>query len=410
MRGPARHRGRARRTARRSRGVYVGADAVTAARCRARAAACGIPVSTLAAGRRATRRRHASRRKPVFAVVRRAPTRTATRSPARPRRVVALASSDPGNAGTLMRSAAAAGRRRNRPRARIGRRVQSQGRARLGRRVLRGPDRGGRARRGDARRRSASAGVRRVGAVATAARRPRQSTCAVRPRSCSATKRTGSTPTLPLDELVTIPMHGGRVAERRDGRHRAAVRSGPPAAGRVDERTPTTRRARDERRDAARTPIAAAATSTSSTSVERTLPRARRSPLNEMREAIKNVDGADRAAVGKALARPRAAQLEALVERAATQLAAAARAASLVRRPARPHRRRPRVPARPPASGHAHLARARRRVRRPGLQGRRRSRGRARLVQLRGAQLPARASGARDAGHALREARRARSR
>ena len=95
------------------------------------------------------------------------------------------------------------------------------------------------------------------------------------------------------------------------------------------------------------------------------------------------------------------------VGRDASELAASGTRRIARTRSARPHPWRRRVPARAPAPGDAHLARARGRLRRPRLQGRRGPRGRARLVQLRSAELPARPSRPRDAGHALREARRA---
>ena len=62
-----------------------------------------------------------------------------------------------------------------------------------------------------------------------------RSTSRARPRSCSATRRTASTPTSSRARRpVTIPMAGaGRVAQRRDGRHRAAAsrRRGSADAG-----------------------------------------------------------------------------------------------------------------------------------------------------------------------------------
>ena len=112
----------------------------------------------------------------------------------------------PGNAGTLIRSAAAAGARRNRPRAgsvdaynpKV---VRASAGACFAVQIVEGVP------AVECWRRSATPACAGSARSPPAAARPRRSTSACRPRSCSATKRTGSTPTLPLDELVTIPMH-----------------------------------------------------------------------------------------------------------------------------------------------------------------------------------------------------------
>ena len=121
---------------------------------------------------------------------------------------------DPGNLGTLMRSAEASGAAAIVLGPAIGRRLQSQGRSGVGRRDVRGPGRGrgvgrvvrgGGARRARRRRRRPAGRHRRPGHAA----RPR-STSPGRPRSCSATRPTGSIADVDaaLDGHVTIPMAG----------------------------------------------------------------------------------------------------------------------------------------------------------------------------------------------------------
>ncbi len=121
----------------------------------------------------------------------------------------------------------------NPPRSHIGRRLQSQSRSGVGWCVLRGPDPGGcPAVEALGARSASSAGVRRVGAVAS--RRdvlPKRSTSPGPPRSCSATRPTGSTRSCPLDDHgARSPWPAGRVAERRDGRHRAPASKRPGSA------------------------------------------------------------------------------------------------------------------------------------------------------------------------------------
>ena len=175
--------------------VFVGVDATPAARAVAdRAVECFIPVRQL--GRRCRREGQRDHHAPrVCSRSCRCAARIIDAAHGRVARARRPACSPiPGNAGTLIRSAAA-GRRNNRPRAGIGRRVQSQDRAGIGRRVFRSPDRGGCARReglGGARerrrtpRRRAGIGWERAG-VGRSHR--------ARPRSSSATRCTASTPT-----------------------------------------------------------------------------------------------------------------------------------------------------------------------------------------------------------------------
>ena len=73
-------------------------------------------------------------------------------------------------------------------------------------------------------------GFRRIGAAAD--RRPRAGRdrpLACRPRSCWGTRRTVSTPDAAARRGRDDPDARRGVAQRRDGRHRAAVRSRPPA-------------------------------------------------------------------------------------------------------------------------------------------------------------------------------------
>ncbi len=223
----------------------------------------------------------------------------------------------------------------------------------------------------------------------------------LRPRSRDARPRRGA----PARRRGDAADAGGGVAQRRNGRYRVALRSGPPTKSHVmTAATDLVIRAEAVAREGADAFAAAASLDDLADTERRYLGKT--SALNEIREAIKSVDGSERAVVGKAVSSSRAeleaahaARLEVLDAEAARELGDP--------RPPRSHARIPRIRTWSPASGHAYLARARRRVRRSGLQGRRRSRGRARLVQLRGAQLPARAPGARHAGHALRAPRRA---
>ena len=123
--------------------------------------------------------------------------------------VVGVELGDPGNLGTLLRRPRRLGRGGNRPRRRIGRRVQSQGRA--GRRPVRSSafpwwtdvDHGGRR----CARSASSAGSGWV-PRRPAARRTPPSTSAGRPRWCSATRPTVSPPTsTPASTAAsTIPM------------------------------------------------------------------------------------------------------------------------------------------------------------------------------------------------------------
>ena len=145
--------------------------------------------------------------------------------------LVATQLGDPGNAGTLMRSAAAAGAQvivlgKGSVDAYNPKVVRASAGACFAVRIVEG--------------RAAVEILEALGAQGVALpRRGRDgrraardaSTCARRPRSCSATRPTGLDPALPLDGDGDAPDAGGGVAERRDGRHRVAVRGGAPAAG-----------------------------------------------------------------------------------------------------------------------------------------------------------------------------------
>ena len=133
----------------------------------------------------------------------------------------------------------------------------------------------------------------------------------------------------------------------------------------------------------------------------------KRSELLEVREAIKTAPADERKA-DRHRVQGRAGRDPTRDRRASGHTRSRGRGCRR-RSGARPHPRRPRLPARSSPSRDAGLAGARRHLRRAGLPRVRRTRGRRRLAQLRGAELPRRASGARDAGHAVREARRARA-
>ena len=202
---------------------------------------------------------------------------------------------------------------------------------------------------------------------------------------------------------------GRRVAQRRDGRHRAAVRSGPAAprgAGATELADPARQSRSTTARRAPSVPRADARRR--STDAERDATSARSSPLNEIREAIKTVDGADRPRSGKA-SRRRAPRARGAGRRRAAR-------SSRPREP-RPRRRaRPRSTSRSAATGvrrgHLHPVTAVWRELEDvfvghGLQGRAKvprssSTG---TTSRRSTSRPATRPG--DAGHALREAGRA---
>ena len=96
-------------------------------------------------------------------------------------------------------------------------------------------------------------GFRRLGAVGARRHRARGDR-PPRPAlpSCSATKRTGSTPDLPLDDARDDSDAGRGVAQRRHGRHRSPPRSGPPAPDGVVTFADDTRRFTDDARRAPR--------------------------------------------------------------------------------------------------------------------------------------------------------------
>jgi len=214
----------------------------------------------------------------------------------------------------------------------------------------------------------------------------------------------GSIPRSRSTSWVTIPMHSTEVDERRHGRHRALARSRPPTPDPLVSATDLVASA-DELVTSGRETVDAAASIAELDDAERGA-AGKTSPLNEIREAIKSFEPADRAAVVKPSRRRGPRSKPRLADRRSALRRVGSRGVPRGRSP-RPHHRRPRLPARAPPSGHARLARARRRVRGHGLPRRRRSRSRARLVQLRSTQLPARPSCSRHARHPVREARRA---
>ena len=203
---------------------------------------------------------------------------------------------------------------------------------------------------------------------------------------------------LPLDELVTIPMAAGsRVAQRRDGRHRAVLRSAAATAGRgqIAPRAPrrlADTRGRDRRRTDVRRASAAAADPRRAEPRSSAATSASAPTVVDVREAIKTAPRPRTARrIGRALADAQA--VDANTRRRAAGRARRRRAPARRRGPAaRPHPRRARLPPRPSPPRHAGLARARRHLRRSRLPRLRRSRGRGRLAQLRGAQLPRRPS------------------
>ena len=326
--------------------------------------------------------------------------------------VVGTTISDPGNAGTLMRSAAAAGATvlglgagsvdAYNPKV-----VRASAGACFAIRTVEGV--------------AAVEMLESLGAPASAgSARPHRA--ATRPKSVDLRVPTalvlgheahGLDRDLPLDEVVTIPMACRRVAERRHGRHGAALRGGAATSGTrvspAEGASPAVdlvARAEQIEQDG-RAALAGAANARRARRGRTRLPRAsrRRSTRSARRSRRSTAPTARRSA---RRCRALAAHSRSRSPNGATRSTAAAAIGVARSRSPRPHHRRARVPARPSPPGHPHLARARGRVRRSRLQGRRRPRGRARLVQLRGAELPARSPGPRHAGHALREARRAR--
>ena len=186
--------------------VYVGIDATAAARAAAeRAAAAGIGVRTLAPGV-ADRVADARTAQGVFALAPLAPSSLdaiAGVSLA----VVAPAIGDPGNAGTLVRSAAAAGAEiivlgagsvdAYNPKA-----VRASAGACFAIRIVEGVP------AVEALQALGSAGVRRVGAAAAGGAAPEAVDLTVPTAVVLGHEVHGLAAGLPIDERVTIPMHG----------------------------------------------------------------------------------------------------------------------------------------------------------------------------------------------------------
>ena len=212
-----------------------------------------------------------------------------------------------------------------------------------------------------------------------------------------------------VDELVTIPMVGGRVAQRGHGRHRAVLRGRPPAARCRESRfvpasaSPSALLSLDDRRDrreADRASALARASAEVSTvdelaRLETDLLGKRSDARHASRAASASLDArraqggrpgaqrGDRVGCRRARAAPRGAR-----DRSPQRARSRAERLDLTEVPTRP-------PTRPPPPRHPDARAPRGRVRRPGLHRRRGPRGRERLVQLHGAQHAARPPGAR---------------
>ena len=240
----------------------------------------------------------------------------------------------------------------NRPREGIGRCLQSQGRTRLGRRVFRSSHRGGQGRQWRSSKRSAPTAWRASARPRPVARRPsrfdlRAPTAFVlghetaRPRPRPAARR--GTVTLPMQagESLNVAMAGTALLFEAARQRRVGVvmTAATDLAARAEAARPRRRR-RVRGGGVARRP--------GRRRTARILGKS--SALNEIREAIKSVDGSERAVVGKArLGRPRRARSRATPQRREV-LDARGRGAVGHPRPARPHARPARVRARSPAS------------------------------------------------------------
>ena len=319
--GPRVLAGRARPRCRARRGVRRpprDADADVVVQCRVR----GIgAVRVLAAGRRRATRRHrdaAGCVRPRACCAGPAPARSTAPTFV----LVADRVSDPGNAGTLVRSAAAAGVGRNQPRCGIGRRLQSEGGACIGRRPVRCPDRGRQSDRGDPRaprcRRRAPGRRRRPG-------RDARSTSSISPgrsRSSSATRSHGLGAVAARRPRHDPDGRGHRVAQRRDGRHRAVLRGAAPAPRRgsramttvdagslaaraADDRAHGSRGRRARRRPRRARRGRARATSASAPSCSRSARRSRSAPPEERKEIGRALGDAQAAIEGRDRRAPR---------------------------------------------------------------------------------------------------------
>ena len=203
----------------------------------------------------------------------------------------------------------------------------------------------------------------------------------------------GLGPTLPLSGTVTLPM-AAEVAQRGDGGRRICC-----SRPRASERSRRDRRHRSRRTKAESLAAEGAGAFAAATTLDGLAEIERRflgktGALNEIREAIKSVDGSERAVVGKAVSAAKAT-LEAAHEARREVLDAEASALSATRDrldlTLGPHEY---------VRGHLHpVTRIWRELEDVfvglGYKVAEGPRGRDRLVQLRGAQLPARSPGAR---------------
>ena len=319
-------------------------------------------------GARRQGRRHRRRRKPVFAV---APFDRRGRRRARPALdlcVVGVEIYDPGNAGTLVRSAAAAGA----PRVVLGagsvdaynpKVVRASAGACFAVRIVEGVP------AVEILEALGSAGVQRLGAVRARRRRARDARSAradrvrARPRDPRprrrASRSTGwSRSRCPTGESLNVAMAGSVLLLR--GRRAASARSGIVSAAELVERA---ERDRGRRRGGVRGGGVARRARRGRTAVPRQVVAAQRDPRGDQ-------DGRRRRSRERRARRwaPRAPSSKPRTRPAARCSRSSADAAAAVRDRLDLTLGGHDYHARPPAPGHADLARARRRVRRPRLQ------------------------------------------
>ncbi len=139
---------------------------------------------------------------------------------------------DPGNAGTLVRSAAAAGAQvivlgRGSVDAYNPKVVRASAGACFAVRIVEGMT------AVEILEALGARGVACLGAAATGGAPPESFDLRAPTAFVLGHETQGLDPALALDAAVTIPMAGGGVAQRRDGRHGAALRGGAPAPGRT---------------------------------------------------------------------------------------------------------------------------------------------------------------------------------